>query len=143
MPHVCMPIRRMVIGISILHRSNSHSLCKRADAFVDWVVVLFHIYFYSSCWALKTSHSCPWQLLASSYIAFFHQSIVYAVLYHVYFHPLAHVPGPRLAAASYLYQTYFSLVGGSKFYLQIQKLHEEYGKFKVVSEYWPLTDQIS
>jgi hypothetical protein len=54
-------------------------------------------------------------------------SIVFRVLYNLYFHPLVHVPGPKLAAATYLYQTYFSLVGGSRFYIQISKLHEQYG----------------
>jgi len=54
-------------------------------------------------------------------------AIVFRVVYNLYFHPLMHVPGPKLAAASYLYQTYFSLVGGSRFYIQISKLHEQYG----------------
>lgn len=58
-------------------------------------------------------------------------SLVYRVIYIIYFHPLAHIPGPKLAAASYLYQTYFSLVSGSKFYIQIQKLHEEYGTYSI------------
>jgi hypothetical protein len=49
------------------------------------------------------------------------------IIYRLYIHPLAKVPGPRLAAITWLYQTYYSFVGGSRFYLQIEKLHEIYG----------------
>lgn len=50
------------------------------------------------------------------------------VIYRLYFHPLSHVPGPKLAAATWLYQTYHSFSGeGSQYYLQIVKLHEIYG----------------
>jgi hypothetical protein len=54
-------------------------------------------------------------------------------IYNLYFHPLAHIPGPKLAAATYLYQTYYSLVGGSHYYIIIKQLHEKYGKQSVPS----------
>jgi hypothetical protein len=50
------------------------------------------------------------------------------VFYDLYRHPLSHIPGPKLAAVTYLYQTYYSLVGGSRFYAQISKRHEKYGR---------------
>lgn len=55
-------------------------------------------------------------------------SFIYTIIYNIYRHPLAHVPGPVLARATYLYQSYFGLVGGSRYYYQIGKLHEKYGK---------------
>jgi hypothetical protein len=55
-------------------------------------------------------------------------SVAYILIYRLYFHPLSHIPGPRLAALTFLYQTYFSLVNGSRFYVQIGKLHKIYGK---------------
>lgn len=54
-------------------------------------------------------------------------SLVRTVIYNLSRHPLAHCPGPRLAGATYLYQTYFCFVGGSRYYKQIAKLHEIYG----------------
>jgi hypothetical protein len=48
-------------------------------------------------------------------------------IYRLHFHPLAGVPGPKLAAITWLYQTYYSFVGGSRFYLHIEKLHHKYG----------------
>lgn len=55
-------------------------------------------------------------------------SLFQTAFYNLYRHPLAHIPGPKLAAASYHYQTYFGLVGGSRFYKEIARLHKEYGK---------------
>ncbi|CBX95728.1 hypothetical protein IAQ61_004561 [Plenodomus lingam] len=45
----------------------------------------------------------------------------------LFFHPLAKIPGPKLAAVTLLYQTWYCFVGGSRFYIKIQKLHEQYG----------------
>jgi hypothetical protein len=55
-------------------------------------------------------------------------TLLYTIFYNVFLHPLAHIPGPKVAGATYLYQTYFSLVGGSRYYIRIKKLHEIYGK---------------
>jgi hypothetical protein len=61
--------------------------------------------------------------------SFFVGSLVHRVLYNLYQHPLAHIPGPKLAAATYLYQTYYGLAGGkSRYYLKISELHKKYGK---------------
>lgn len=46
----------------------------------------------------------------------------------LFFHPLSHIPGPKLAAVTWFYQTYYSFAGeGSQYYLKIEKLHEIYG----------------
>jgi hypothetical protein len=56
-------------------------------------------------------------------------SLVQRVLYNLYRHPLAHIPGPKLAGATYLYQTYFSFRNGkSRYYIQIADLHKIYGE---------------
>jgi hypothetical protein len=54
-------------------------------------------------------------------------SVLSVCVYRRYFHPLAKVPGPALAAVTYLYAFFFNNVGGSRYYAQIEKLHRKYG----------------
>jgi hypothetical protein len=49
------------------------------------------------------------------------------VVYRRYLHPLSKVPGPALASLTHLYAFFFSTVGGSRYYAQIEKLHRRYG----------------
>ena len=53
--------------------------------------------------------------------------IVGVAFYRRYFHPLANIPGPFLPAVTHLYQLYYCTVGGSRYYVQIEKLHKKYG----------------
>lgn len=54
---------------------------------------------------------------------------ILTIIRRLYFHPLAQVPGPKFAAATLLYQTYYSFAGGrSRFYQKIAELHQQYGK---------------
>lgn len=52
-------------------------------------------------------------------------------IYRVYFSPLSHIPGPKLAAATRWYEFYYDAIKVAKFYKQIEKLHAQYGKFIV------------
>ncbi|GFG11485.1 trichodiene oxygenase [Aspergillus udagawae] len=50
------------------------------------------------------------------------------VVYRLTLHPLAKVPGPKLAASTQLYQTFYGYHGGrSDFYQQVERLHKQYG----------------
>ena len=56
---------------------------------------------------------------------------VYRLLLTVYrlvFHPLAEFPGPKLAAATRLYEAYYDVLQGGKYIFQIGELHKQYGK---------------
>jgi hypothetical protein len=64
-------------------------------------------------------------LLLSLYLGIW--SLVF--LYRITLHPLAHIPGPKLAAATYWYECYYDVWPLQAQYLwRIQKMHEKYGK---------------
>lgn len=68
-------------------------------------------------------------VLLGAFMVWWVALLVYTAIYNLFFHPLANIPGPKIAAATYLYQIYYSLVGGSRFYVRIKKLYEIYGKY--------------
>lgn len=45
----------------------------------------------------------------------------------LYFHPLAHIPGPKLAALTWWYEFYFDIIQPGKYVFKIQELHKQYG----------------
>lgn len=72
----------------------------------------------------------PWLVVSAVICATAVGSIV-TVVYRIFFHPLAHVPGPLLAKASTLYSYWYTFRGG-RFYLQVHKLHAQYGRLRGV-----------
>lgn len=65
-------------------------------------------------------------VLCISAIAFYQ---VAKVIYRLFFHPLASFPGPKLAAATYWYETYLDIfkAPGGQFIYEIDRLHSIYG----------------
>ncbi|KAJ5568242.1 hypothetical protein N7450_010728 [Penicillium hetheringtonii] len=51
----------------------------------------------------------------------------YVLLYRLLLSPLAKFPGPRLAAATRLYEIYFQIIKGGTFTWHINDLHDKYG----------------
>ena len=51
------------------------------------------------------------------------------VIYRLHLHPLNRFPGPRLAAATGLYEIYFSVWGTDGFKDEIEEMHQIYGRF--------------
>jgi hypothetical protein len=49
----------------------------------------------------------------------------------IFYHPLSKFPGPRLAALTPLYKTYYEVFRGGELLRRIQELHNMHGK-------WPL-----
>ena len=53
---------------------------------------------------------------------------VFLILYRLYLHPLRKFPGPKLAAATLWYETYFDVFLGGQYTFQIERLHKQYGQ---------------
>ena len=51
------------------------------------------------------------------------------VIRRLFFHPLADFPGPRLAAVTSFYKTYYEVVKGGEMLQQIEYLHSRYGMY--------------
>jgi hypothetical protein len=48
-------------------------------------------------------------------------------IYRLFFSPIAAIPGPKLAAITQWYETYYNVYLGGKFTLHLEKLHAKYG----------------
>ncbi|CAK42677.1 hypothetical protein CBS115989_7071 [Aspergillus niger] len=48
-------------------------------------------------------------------------------LYELYWSPLAHIPGPKLAACTRLYEFFYDVVCGGQYTFKIADLHKQYG----------------
>ena len=53
--------------------------------------------------------------------------LVGLIVYRLYLSPIAKFPGPKLAAATYLYEGYYDVVKRGKYTFKIRDLHSEYG----------------
>jgi hypothetical protein len=53
---------------------------------------------------------------------------IFEAIRRLYFHPLAHIPGPKLAALTWWYEFYFDQIQPSRYVFQIQELHKQYGR---------------
>lgn len=47
-------------------------------------------------------------------------------------HPLSHIPGPKLASATYLPEFYYDVVKFGCYTKEIRKMHERYGEHIIV-----------
>ncbi|GAW22252.1 hypothetical protein ANO14919_117880 [Xylariales sp. No.14919] len=62
---------------------------------------------------------------------------LYTALWRVYLSPLAHIPGPRLAALTRLYEMYYDAWLGGQYTFKIMELHKTYGPIIRISP-WEL-----
>jgi cytochrome P450 len=64
--------------------------------------------------------------------------IIYAialVIHRLYLSPIAHFPGPKLAAATWSYQFYYDVVLQGKYMFKIKQLHDKYGPVIRINPY--------
>ena len=50
------------------------------------------------------------------------------VAYRLFWSPLSKFPGPKLAAATYLYEGYYDVIKRGKYTFKIRDLHAQYGQ---------------
>lgn len=55
-------------------------------------------------------------------------AIITTAIRRLYFHPLTHIPGPKLAALTWWYEFYFDGIKQGRYVFKIQELHMQYGK---------------
>ncbi|KAF8247342.1 cytochrome P450 [Wilcoxina mikolae CBS 423.85] len=68
-----------------------------------------------------------WSNLAALLLLLFLAFWLILIIYRIWFHPLSHIPGPRLAAATYLYHAYYQVYKGGMFFKKRPELLAKYG----------------
>ncbi|GIJ86405.1 hypothetical protein Asppvi_005293 [Aspergillus pseudoviridinutans] len=58
---------------------------------------------------------------------------VYGAIWRLFLSPIAHFPGPKLAALTSLYEAYYNNWLGGKYIYKIQELHDKYGPIVRIS----------
>lgn len=76
---------------------------------------------------LETIAALSWQqttcLLAGIWVLY----VVQLVITRLWLSPLAHIPGPKLAALTQYYEFYYDIVLGGQYTFKILDMHERYG----------------
>nr|APY21860.1 FmsC [Fusarium equiseti] len=68
-----------------------------------------------------------WKLFALASLAFVALRFTCTVIYRLYLSPLSKFPGPKIAAATHLYESYYDFWKKGQYYKVIQRMHEVYG----------------
>lgn len=54
-------------------------------------------------------------------------ALLTTAIYRLYLHPLRHIPGPKLAAVTWLYEIYYDVVQPGQYIFRLMELHRQYG----------------
>lgn len=65
-------------------------------------------------------------LVALALIVFYYTG---KVIHRLYFHPLSRFPGPRIAAATHLYEAYWDYCRKGQYLFEIERMHQKYGEY--------------
>jgi hypothetical protein len=83
----------------------------------------------SSLEVLKhTVFSDSWFTLITTVLGLLISYVVGNAVYQCYFSPLAKFPGPKLAAATRLYEVYYDVFKWGRYTFEIKEMHKRYGE---------------
>ncbi|KAI9694165.1 MAG: hypothetical protein M1822_003436 [Bathelium mastoideum] len=68
------------------------------------------------------SHAAIWRTVLLAWMIW----TISRFIYRIFFHPLRHVPGPKLAALTFWYETYYEVVKPARYTWKIGELHGQY-----------------
>ena len=71
--------------------------------------------------------------LAAGIIGFWVLRIIVTVIYRLYLHPLANIPGPKIAATTRGYEFWYQGLQHTRFPAKIKELHKQYGPIVRIS----------
>jgi len=54
--------------------------------------------------------------------------VAVTIAYRLWLGPLAAFPGPKLAALTGWYETYFECIQRGRYWVEIERMHEQYGQ---------------
>jgi hypothetical protein len=84
---------------------------------------------YSGLGRLRSIAMAYWAQIAFAAVVGLVIRAIATAIYRLYFHPLARVPGPKLAAITWNYERYYDLYQYGQFWKKIGDLHVEYGMY--------------
>ena len=76
---------------------------------------------------LNTVEEVPLPLLVITSVSLW---IVTVAVYRLWFHPLSKFPGPKLAALTLWYETYYDVWRRGKFVHKVKEMHDVYGRLR-------------
>jgi hypothetical protein len=62
-------------------------------------------------------------------------SLIYGLIFRLYFSSISNIPGPKLAAATWWYEFYYDIITYGKYIFKIDELHKKYGPIVRISPY--------
>ncbi|KAJ6261390.1 Cytochrome P450 monooxygenase [Drechslerella dactyloides] len=68
-----------------------------------------------------------WVLLAATTAGLLASFLTTTAVYRIWFHPLSKIPGPKLAAATWLVEFYYNHIKQGQYYKKIEEWHKVYG----------------
>ena len=108
-------------------------LCQQRLSFSRFILVQSHLDKFTLSFLFIMEYTMLY--LALGMLLFLIFLAVRIVIYRLVAHPLANFPGPKLAAATFLYEFYYDVVKKGMYIWEIERMHEKYGAYMSSTTY--------